>query len=473
VIATRAGLATGSIVVVAHRDGPGVASLSGTATLLELGAALGGETLRHTVVLASISGSVGAAGATDLASRIPGPIDAVIVLGDLANGHVTQPVLIPWSNGDAVAPPALRNTLAAAISSQAGLRSGSASLGGQFVHLAFPLTLGEQAPFGSAGDPAVTLSVSGERAPTPSEPINATQLANLGKAVLQAVNALDNAGPVAAPSAYLLFSGKVVPSWAIRLLVLALILPVLGVAVDGLARANRRGHDIVSWGASMVAATVPFVLSVLVIIVAKVTGILSAVPPGPAGPGGVPIAGGGIGVIVVVALLLLGLPLLLRSTVSGARGDPGGAIVVLIALCATALLIWVSNPFAAALLVPALHLWTWMLDPELRLRRVVAPALLVIGLVPPALVAIYYALTLGYSPLDLIWNGLLMVAGGHIGVLAAVEWCLAAGCTVSIAIAALTAVRAPAPEEMPVTVRGPVTYAGPGSLGGTESALRR
>jgi hypothetical protein len=25
----------------------------------------------------------------------------------------------------------------------------------------------------------------------------------------------------------------------------------------------------------------------------------------------------------------------------------------------------------------------------------------------------------------------------------------------------------------PVTVRGPVTYAGPGSLGGTESALRR
>jgi len=28
-------------------------------------------------------------------------------------------------------------------------------------------------------------------------------------------------------------------------------------------------------------------------------------------------------------------------------------------------------------------------------------------------------------------------------------------------------------EEAEVTIRGPLTYAGPGSLGGTESALRR
>jgi hypothetical protein len=450
-----------------------MASLSGTTTLLDLGTALGGETLRHTVVLASVSGSVGAAGAADLASHLPGPIDAVIVLGDLANANVTQPVLVPWSNGTAVAPPALRNTLGAALSAQAGLHAGGTSLGGQFVHLAFPLTLGEQGPFGSAGDPAVLLSVSGEHPAKASEPIDKARLASLGKTVLQAVNALDNAAAVPAPSAYVLFSGKVVPSWAIRLLVLALILPVLGVAVDGLARANRRGHDILSWGGSLIAATVPFVLSVLAIIVAKATGILSAVPPGPVGPGGVPVSGGGIGVIVVVALLLIGLPLLLRSTLRGARGDPGGAIGVLVALCAAALVIWLSNPFAAALLIPALHLWTWMLDPELRLRRVVAPVLVLIGLVPAVLVGLYYALTIGYSPLGLIWSGVLMVAGAHIGVVTALEWCLVAGCTVSIAIAGLTAVRAPAPEEMPVTVRGPVTYAGPGSLGGTESALRR
>jgi hypothetical protein len=39
------------------------------------------------------------------------------------------------------------------------------------------------------------------------------------------------------------------------------------------------------------------------------------------------------------------------------------------------------------------------------------------------------------------------------------------------------ALRPPPPAEAPgapdITVRGPLSYAGPGSLGGTESALRR
>jgi hypothetical protein len=270
-----------------------------------------------------------------------------------------------------------------------------------------------------------------------------------------------------------LFDGKVVPSWAVRLLVLALILPVLAVAVDGLARANRRGHDLTAWGGSVLAATLPFALSVLAIVAAKATGILHATPAGPAGPGAVTLDGAGIGLIVVVGLLLLGLPLLLRSQLRGSRGDSGGAVGVLIVMCIAALLLWVSNPFAAALTIPALHLWTWMVDPELRLRRVVSPLLLVIGLAPLVLVALYYALTIGYSPIGLAWSGILMIAGGHVGLVTALEWSLVAGCTVSVAVAALMAKRAPAPEELPVTVRGPVTYAGPGSLGGTKSALRR
>lgn len=473
VIGTRAGLTNGTIVVVAHRDGPGEASLSGTATLLGLANVLGGETLHHTVVLASVTGSSGAAGAASLVGKLPGPVDAVLVLGDLANAHITQPIVVPWSNGTAVAPTALRNTVAAALSSQANLHAGGASLGGQLVHLAFPFTLGEQGPFGNAGEPAVLLSLSGERATKGSEQTDPAQLANLGKVVLETVNALDNSGPVSAPSAYLLFSGKVVPSWAFRLLILALILPVLAVAIDGLARANRRGHDIASWAGSAVVATAPFVISVLAVVAAKATGILSATPPGPVGPGIVPIDGTAIGLIVVLALLLVGLPLLLRRRLRGARGDSGGAVGVLIVMCIAALAVWLANPFAAALAVPALHLWLWLLDPELRLRRVIAPLLLVIGIVPMVLVAVYYALTLGYSPIGLIWSGILMVAGGQIGLAAALEWCVVAGCTVSVAIAALTAARAPEPEELPVTVRGPISYAGPGSLGGTESALRR
>src|ERR1700722_2175656 len=102
VMATRAGLTNGSIVVVAHRDAlraPAEADLSGTATLLDLGTVLSGETLKHTIVLASTSGSVGGAGAAQLARELPGPVDAVIVLGDLAGPRVRRPVVGPWWAG--------------------------------------------------------------------------------------------------------------------------------------------------------------------------------------------------------------------------------------------------------------------------------------------------------------------------------------------------------------------------------------
>jgi hypothetical protein len=68
----------------------------------------------------------------------------------------------------------------------------------------------------------------------------------------------------------------------------------------------------------------------------------------------------------------------------------------------------------------------------------------------------------------------LLVAGGVVGPLQWVVWSLVLACLVAAAGLALRAKPAPAPSAgLPVTVRGPLTYAGPGSLGGTESALRR
>jgi hypothetical protein len=96
--------------------------------------------------------------------------------------------------------------------------------------------------------------------------------------------------------------------------------------------------------------------------------------------------------------------------------------------------------------------------------------LLVLGVTPVALLAAYLAITLGLGPLGLAWGGVLLLAGGGVSLLSAIEWSLLAGCAISaVAIAG----RRTSPAEMPVTVRGPVSYAGPGSLGGTESALRR
>ena len=65
-----------------------------------------------------------------------------------------------------------------------------------------------------------------------------------------------------------------------------------------------------------------------------------------------------------------------------------------------------------------------------------ALALLLAGIAPPALVIAYYALVLGLGPVGLAWNGVLLIAGGHIGALAAVEWSIVLGCAVSLVLIA-------------------------------------
>jgi hypothetical protein len=487
VTGVRPGLTPGSIVVVAHRDAldsPAAADASGTAVLEELMHVISGETHNRTIVLASTSGSTGASGALELARSLGQPVDAVIVLGDLAGSQVRQPVVVPWSNSQAVAPPRLRNTVAAALSEQAQPGPGSTSIGGQFAHLAFPFTITEQGPFGTEGDPAVLLSVSGDRPPAADEPVGAARIGAMGRAVVQTISALDSGRSVPAPSAYLLFGGNVVPAWAIRLFVLALIAPVLMATVDAMARARRRGHPILRWVVWVLCAALPFLLAVALVFGAKVVGLIHAWPPGPVGAGDVPMHGAGIAVLAVLTAtivwcLVVLRPVLIRLGRLGVAGfvpdqaTPGAAVALLLVMCAVTLAIWLSNPFAAALLVPALHFWLWLLVSDLRLRRPLALSLLLAGFAAPALVVAYYAVDLGLGPVGLAWNGVLLVAGGHVGLVAAIEWSIVFGCAVSVLLIAPRSSRRAPVEERPVTIRGPVTYAGPGSLGGTKSALRR
>jgi hypothetical protein len=69
----------------------------------------------------------------------------------------------------------------------------------------------------------------------------------------------------------------------------------------------------------------------------------------------------------------------------------------------------------------------------------------------------------------------LLLAGGTAGVLGALVWCALLACGVGALLVAVCKRRIEPPEEPQgsVTIRGPLTYAGPGSLGGTESAIRR
>src|SRR5205085_8146058 len=220
------------------------------------------------------------------------PVDAVIVLGDMAGTEVSGPVLVPWSNTQVVAPPRLRNTLSRSLTGQAALSPGTPSLPGQFAHLAFPMAPSEQAPFGAHHEPAVLVSASGERAPGPNEPTSLARIGSLGRAVLQSVNALGGGPEVPAPSAYLELGGKLIPGWAVRLLVLALIIPVLMTTIDGVARARRRGHRLLRWTAWVLAAALPFALVEAVVVLARLAGLIGAAPSGPVGAGAVPLRGG-------------------------------------------------------------------------------------------------------------------------------------------------------------------------------------
>lgn len=489
VTATRPGVRGGTVVVVSHRDATrphAVADMSGTAVMLDLARVLSGETLNRSVTLVSVSGQVGAAGATQLAESLVGQqVDAVVVLGNLAGGSARNPIVVPWSTSDSLAPPLLVNTLVKFVSVQAGLKNQGSGIAGQFVRLAFPFALTEQAPFDARGIPAVLLSLSGDRPSLGSVPLgSAGRLAGLGAAVLGAVNALDNGPPVTAPSSYLVLSGKVVPLWAVRLLVLALLLPVVATTVDAAARAQRRGHTLVRWLGWVLSGAVPFVVGLVALLIARAGGLLSVTPPGAVGAG-VQLTGGDVAVLLVVlALVILSfvflrpvclraltrLPELGRRPVSPAAD--AAAVALSVVTCVLTLVIWVRDPFAAVLLVPALHLWLWLAQPGARSHRWSAALLVLLAAVPAVLVLAYYANSYGLSPVGLAWS-LALMTGGALPVVTALCWSVALGCLASAVVIAARATQATAAPEPTVTVRGPAGYAGPGSLGGTQSALRR
>jgi hypothetical protein len=157
----------------------------------------------------------------------------------------------------------------------------------------------------------------------------------------------------------------------------------------------------------------------------------------------------------------------------GPVGDSLGAAAA-VALLATVLpvVVWVLNPFAAALLVPAAHIALFVTAPEIRLRRALALGLLVVAALPGLAVLVYYARQFGLSPGEVPAEALQVVAGGHYGIVGLLGWSYVLG-TLGCLIVVAASQRPLEEDSGPVVTRGPVSYAGPGSLGGTESALRR
>jgi hypothetical protein len=493
VLARQVGQPGPELVVVAHRDALGRgarAELSGTAVMLELARVVSGGQLRRTITFVSTSGgSAGLAGARDLVHRLTGPIDAVIVLGDVGGRALRRPLVTGWSTGDGAAPLQLRRTVEAAVRAESGVNPGGTRALAQFARLAFPVTVGEQGPLVAGGLPAVLLSAGGERPPSAHARVRSSRMLAFGRATLRTLTALDNAGDLRdGPMRDLVTMRKVLPGWAVRLLVAALLIAPLLATVDGLARVRRRHEPVAPsvWrivtGAGVLAVALAFAWLL------GLTGLLPSAPPEPVAVGAVPLQSTGLAALAAATLVAVLAWLALRPWVlrrvgaqprgaraSGARASgEGSGIALLVLWCAVAVVLWLRNPYAAALLVPGAHVLLAVVAPGVRLRRPLALGLVALAALPFLLVDLSIAAQLGLGPVDFVWMCALLVAGGVVGPFGWVAWSLVVACLVAAVALALRPKPAPAaPGEPRVTVRGPLSYAGPGSLGGTDSALRR
>jgi Peptidase family M28 len=505
VIAQRAGASGGTpIVILAHRDASArgaEAELSGTVALLELARVFAARETQRTIVLVSTSGgSGGDAGAADFVAHDSSgraPIDAAIVLGDLAGARERKPFVVPYSDGFGSAPELLQRTLAGAIMQNVGGDPGAPSAIGQVAHLAFPFAVGEQGALNAGGVPSVLVQVSGERGPggegSSSEAVSVERLEGFGRAVLSAVDALDAAPDISsAPQTGVVATPKMIPEWVLRLLLATLLIPPLLVVADGYARLRRRrgASGDLSIGRGLlwaVACALPFFAAAMFARGLGWLDVLHAAPPMPAPASALPLSASAVRAVLAVALVLglgwLAWPVAIRRLGLSVRPDTDDAgMAMLVVLLGVGVAAWALNPYAALLVLPALHLWLLLVDPD-RLgigqhpRPSAALGLVALALVPLALLIAFYARELGVGPGGIAWDAVLALAGGHVGLAATVLWSVAFGCVVAAALVALTPA-APAgasgiDDGAPVTIRGPLSYAGPGSLGGTKSALRR
>jgi hypothetical protein len=488
VVGRRDGRSRQQVVVVAARDASSVPDAPGsaadTAALLEMARVFEGRPSRKTLVLASIDGStMGELGAERLADELGDPelVDAVIVISNLGERGEGESPIVPWSNDSKRAPIGLERTVAASLREELDLRADSTGAAGQLARLSFPIGIGAQGVLLERGFDALRISGSGELAGDGGEldEVDEERLGALVRTTLRTVTAVDQGPrPDHGPKSYVTAVSQVMPGWVLAAFSLALILPALVGSIDAFARARRRREPVARWLRWLVAQVAPFVAALVLAELLSVARATPDPPPAPVPPDLHPLDVPALLVLAAVAgaaaLLWAAARFMVVRTDSALAdsGAPGAACATCLVLGVTVLLLWLVNPYAALVLVPALHLWllATLVDPPPARR--VRVALVAAGLLVPLLVALYYMLDLSLDPLSGVWYLLLLIVGGHVGVATAVIACVLLGMLTAVAGIARRPSDEPELEPRP-SVRGPASYAGPGSLGGTESALRR
>lgn len=356
----RSGAAAPSTLVIsAPRDTPpGVRGAeSGSAVLVQLARSLGTVARNRPVLIVSTGAStLGNAGARWFASRFSqSPIEAAISLDDPAgipNGlHV-------WDDGQ----DGRRAIPLAAAAGQAAARADAPLVPGpgpfpQMAGMAVPQTSGDQAAYIALGIPSVSLASRPERPVAGGNLATEDALGDAGRTAETLVSSLDLVDSMSQPAAGLIINGRELRPVMSRVVILLLALPILVAALDLAVRLRRAGVRLLPFIVALLWRLLPVVAAVLVGHLLSTAGMLA----GPAG-GWPPLADqvpfdlpAVVAIVLSVgAAVLTWLAVRHRATRRDAEVASRAATGV-IALGAVCLLLWLANPFALLIALPAAH----------------------------------------------------------------------------------------------------------------------
>ena len=437
ILAVAPGRSSEAIVVMAHRDNTGVGpgannNASGTAALVELARAYAAVAASgrgthlspaHTVIfLSTDGGSFGGLGADRFATKSPyrSRVLGVVNLDSIAGRR--RPTLQFAADTPRSPPASLVETAAERTRDQTGKRARRASVVGQLLDLAFPVSLYEQAPFIGHGIPAVTLTTAGDRPPsslsdTPGR-LHRRRLGQMGRSAQALLGSLDQGLELAAEtSSYVYLGPRYLPGWSIELVLVAAVTPFLVAVVDLFAFVRRRRIRLFPALRSFRRRLAFWAFAGGIFWLFGLVGIWpggASVPPDPGSRAVThwPILGlGGLAAIAAFAWLIARERLIPRRPVA-LEEEVAGHTAALLALAVLALLVAAVNPFALLFVLPSLHAWLWL--PDLRARPAWLKGLaLGVGFAGPVLLLASLAIRFGLG-FDVLWYLPELVSLGYV-----------------------------------------------------------
>jgi hypothetical protein len=369
-----------AIVLMAHRDNPGVGpgadnNASGTAALLEIARGYAnpaaGTGPAHTLIfLSTDAGSFGALGAKRFAAESSdhSRVLAVINLDSIAGS--ARPSVQFAGDTPRSPPSSLLESAIASLSNQSRELVGHPSFVGQVLDLAFPFSLFEQAPLLGRGIPAVTLTTAGNRPPasltdTPGA-MDRKRLSEVGHGAQALLTSLDQGLELAGgTSSYVYLGPRYIPGWALELILIAALVPYLVAVVDLYAFCRRRQIRLAPALRSYRRrlgywAWVGAIFGLFALLGVWPGGEPAAISPDTQAITHWPLAGlVGFVVLAGIGWLVARERLLPRGPVS-AEQRLAGHTAGLLALAVLALLVAAVDPFALIFVLPSVHAWLWL-----------------------------------------------------------------------------------------------------------------